>query len=178
MNYNIRSDMNKTNLPRVLRLSYMIMALLVSGCAVANVQDVSLVDSLASPAVVRENFSYYQGRMVQWGGVIVGISRGPSVTSLDILSYPLQNNGNPDERHTATGRFLIELPPSTATGSYQSGRYVSVVGTIKNEVISRIGQAEQRLPVLVDAHIHLWDRNRREEQRVRPVLGFGVGVRF
>jgi len=155
-----------------------VLLLPLSGCGGRNVQDISLVDSSASPDRVRENFSAYLDRTVQWGGLIVGVLSDQSPVLLDILSYPLDSYGNPDENYQATGRFFVELPPSLEPGVYGVGRFVTVVGSIEREMLVRTGEAGNRLPVLGRAGVYLWDSYRRERQQVRPVFSFGVGVRL
>jgi starvation-inducible outer membrane lipoprotein len=152
--------------------------LLLSGCAGPNVQDISLVDSSASPETVRGNLPAYKDRTVQWGGLIVGIVSDQSPILLDVLSYPLDDFGNPEESNTATGRFFVELPASFAPSEYRVGLFVTVVGSIKREIPVRTGEVENRLPVLGQVGIYLWDTHRRERQQVRPVFSFGLGVRL
>lgn len=154
------------------------LLLLLSGCAGRNVQDLSMVDSSATPDLVSKNFSAYQERTVQWGGLIVGLVADQSPVLLDILSYPLDGYGNPDESYSATGRFFVELPSSLEQRGYRVGRFVSVVGSIEREVLVTTGEVAKRLPVLGQAGIYLWDSRRRERQPVQPVFSFGLGVRL
>ena len=154
------------------------LLLLLSGCAGRNVQDVSLVDSSATPDLVSKNFSAYHERTVQWGGLIVGVVADQPPVLLDILSYPLDRYGNPDESYSATGRFFVELPASLEQMGYRAGRFVTVVGSIEREMLVRTGEASKRLPVLGQAGVYLWDSYRRERQQVRPVFSFGLGVRL
>ena len=165
---------------RIRIVTYLLAALLLllSGCAGRNVQDLSLVDSSATPDLVSENFSAYQERTVQWGGLIVGVVADQSPVLLDILSYPLDGYGNPDESYSASGRFFVELPPALDPVGYRVGRFVSVVGSIEREMLVTTGEAAKRLPVLGQAGIYLWDSRRRERQQVRPVFSFGLGVRL
>ena len=154
------------------------LLLLLSGCAGKNVQDLSMVDSSATPDLVSKNFSAYQERTVQWGGLIVGVVDDQSPVLLDILSYPLDSYGNPDESYSATGRFFVELPPGLDPVGYRVGRFVSVVGSIEREMLVATGEVAKRLPVLGRAGIYLWDSRRREGQQVRPVFSFGLGIRL
>ena len=163
---------------RMAVFSMVALLLLLSGCAGRNVQDISFVDSSAYPEMVRGNFTAYQGRTVQWGGLIVGVVSDRSPVLLDILSYPLDAYGNPEESYTATGRFFVELPASLEQGGYRVGRFVTVVGSIEREMVVQTGEAGNRLPVLGQAGIYLWDSYRRERQQVQPVFSFGLGVRL
>ena len=155
-----------------------VLLFLLPGCAGRNVQDISLVDSSASPEMVRGDYPAHQDRTVQWGGMIIGVLTDQSPVLLDILSYPLDSYGNPQESYTATGRFFVELPSALDQSSYRVGRFVTVVGSIEREMLVQAGVAGYRFPVLGQAGIYLWDSYRRERQQVRPVFSFGLGVRL
>ena len=166
-----------TNISRVVLLAGLIL-LLSAGCAGRNVLDVSMVDSSATPEMVRRNFTAYQGRTVQWGGLIVDVINNRSPVLMEILSYPLDRYGNPEESYTATGRFFVELSPGLGQDIFRVGRYITVVGSIVREMEVRAGEAGKRLPVLSLTGVHVWDSYRRERHQARPVFSFGLGVRL
>ena len=137
--------------------------------------DTSLVDSDVVPIQAIDGYQGLRGRTVQWGGLIIEISNKEKNTHLQVLSYPLRSDGNPDEYKSPTGRYLINYPEFLEPLEYAPGRYVTAVGTIESLAAEKIGESHQKLPVLKSGQIHLWSKNR---YRNSPSSRVGFGVRI
>lgn len=149
----------------------------LAGCAAMNPLDLARVDSFASPDQVRQDFARYQGRTVQWGGLIVNRLEEGATLQLEILSYPLHGDGNPDEYLQPTGLFLSRYTGDLDLAAYLPGRFVTVVGEI-GALSPADGEAKGRaLPLVTGSQLYLWGwRNRGDDFRPRTTFGFGLGL--
>lgn len=151
--------------------------LMLSGCVMTSVLDTSVVDSDVLPVNAIAGYQRLHGRTVQWGGLVVEVTNNKDETHLEILSYPLRSDGDPDEYKSPTGRFLVKYPEFLEPLDYAPGRYITVVGTIESLAAEKIGESIRKLPVLKGDQIHLWPKSRyRHQPASRVGFGFRIGL--
>src|SRR4051812_8154911 len=68
---------------------------LLSGCATSPKWDVGAVDKNLTPAKAVTDMAAARGRIVQWGGVIIGAQNLKDATQVEVLAYPLDKSGRP-----------------------------------------------------------------------------------
>ncbi|MBU0482160.1 MAG: Slp family lipoprotein [Proteobacteria bacterium] len=162
---------------RNLCRSVAVVLMLLAGCAVTGPLDTSMVDSDVLPVQAIDGYQGLRGRTVQWGGLIVEITNGEKVTRIQVLSYPLGSDGNPDEYQSPTGRFMIEYPEFLEPLDYAPGRYLTAVGIIESLAAEKIGESRRKLPVLKSGQVHLWPKHRyRNQPQTRVGFGFRIGL--
>ena len=134
-------------------LTLSIPAIIMTACAARNVLDVSWVDAYASPAQVRNAIEEYKDRTVQWGGLIVNVIKEETDTVFLVLSYPLHENGEPDDHLQPSGLFYFFYRGEKDISNYLPGRLLTVVGDITGE--RGHGDKEQVLPMVEGGQIYL-----------------------
>jgi outer membrane lipoprotein len=154
------------------------LLLLLAGCAALNPLDLSRVDASATPSQVRQDFERYRGRTVQWGGLIVNRSEDDATPRLEILSYPLHDDGSSADYLQPTGLFWFRCTGSTDLAAHQPGRFVTVVGEIGELSPAEGGAKSQPLPQVNGEQIYLWGWRSRDDYRPRAIFGFGLGMHF
>lgn len=167
------TPLKSTGLPLLL-----LLALLLTGCTARNPLDLNRVDSSASPSQVRQDVDRYRGRTVQWGGLIVNRSEAGTPPLLEILSYPLHNDGNPDEYLEPTGLFRFRYTGPLDLAGHQPGHFVTVVGEITELSPAEAEGKTQPLPQVTGDQLHLWGWRNRDDYRPRATFGFGLGMHF
>lgn len=161
-----------------LALLFPLLLVLLAGCAAHNPLDLTRVDSSVSPSQVRQNFASYQGRIVQWGGLIVNRNEDGAPILLEILSYPLLDDGNPDEYREPTGLFRFRYTGPKDPSTHRPGSFVTVVGEITEINSTCPGAKTQPLPQLTGDQLQLWGWRNRDDHQPRTTFGFGLGVHF
>lgn len=150
----------------------------LAGCGAHNPLDLSRVDATATPSQVRQDFEHYRGRTVQWGGLVVSRGEEEGAVLLEILSYPLRDDGNPDEYREPTGLFRFRYTGPADLAGHQPGRFVTVVGALTGLGSAEPAAKGQPLPQVSGDQAHLWSWRNREGNQPRATFGFGLGLHF
>lgn len=106
---------------------------------------------------VRKDFDSCKGKMVIWGGKIVGASNKREGTLIEVLQLPLDSSYRPKEVDTSEGRFLTMHPDYLDVAIYRQGREITVVGEIEGLKTFPLGEIEYRYPYIKAKKIHLWE---------------------
>jgi len=114
-----------------------------------------------TPASVLEKNA--TGKQVRWGGVIISVSPSLAETCFEILSRPLDNEGEPRPVDATEGRFVACASQFYDPAAYPNGRHLTVKGTVQTSVTCKIGDYERRCPQVKIEALHLWAK--REYQR-------------
>lgn len=97
------------------------------------------------------------GEQVRWGGKIVSVQPMERETCLEILSSELNRSARPVEADTAhQGRFIACKPGFLDPAAFESGREVTVVGSIDRVETRKIGEYDYRYPMLDAETVYLW----------------------
>ncbi|MDQ2696055.1 MAG: Slp family lipoprotein, partial [Pseudomonadota bacterium] len=112
----------------------LILGLVLGGCAAPSAvlrqppaQNISLADA-------RADAESHQGVAVRWGGMLLSTASEPAATWLEILEYPLDEDGRPQVTQTAGGRFLARTGEALNTAAYPPGSQITVAGPLAGTV--------------------------------------------
>lgn len=98
------------------------------------------------------------GKRVKWGGIIISVAPGQKETCLEILSRPLDSDGEPLAVDATEGRFIACSPPLNDPAALPLGRRLTVAGTVQSPVACKIGNYEGRCPRVDIEALHLWPK--------------------
>lgn len=152
-------------------------ALLLGACAGAPKFDTQGVDPGLAPRQAADLGSAAVGRRVQWGGAVVAVDNLERRTRLEVLAYPLDSRGRPQEDAAPRGRFLLLREGYLEPVDYAPGRLITAVGTVTGIEQGQVGEAPYAYPVLEADQLHLWPPAARY-RRQNPQFHFGIGVIF
>lgn len=158
---------------RVILLS-LLGAVLVS-CATAPTFDTAGVDKTVTPASAVAEIGAVRGQKVQWGGAILASDNLAQTTQLEVLGYPLEDNGRPITTVAAQRRFLVLYDGYLETADYTAGRLLTVVGQVTEVRKGKVGQADYQYPVVSAQQLYLWPQESDYYYR-EPAVHFGIGV--
>jgi outer membrane lipoprotein len=112
---------------------------------------VKFVDLQKSPA-------NYIGRVVMFGGIVLGAKRTEHETEIEILELPVGPDGPLTEnRLRSTGRFIAVRSAFVDPATLPSGTPVSIVGAVTGSTTKPLDDSEYTYPVLEAKHIVNWN---------------------
>jgi outer membrane lipoprotein len=103
------------------------------------------------------------GRQVRWGGSIIAVVNLERSTQIEVLSRPLDGDGEPRPAADGLGRFIAELPGFVDPAEYPKDRLLTVVGPITGVIKRDVGEYPYPYPVVAATSRYLWP-----EQTVVP----------
>ena len=151
-----------------------LLVLTLAACA-SNPLKLDGVNQSVNPTMVSAT-SHYTGVRVAWGGLIVKTTPLPQTTQVEVLAYPIDNFGQPDQKAGSQGRFLILYKGFLEPTDYTPGRWISVVGTVGPSQPGKVGEASYNFPVIVPEQLHLWPASTGSNSQT--FFHFGVGVQI
>lgn len=119
----------------------------------------------------------YQGQTALWGGLIISSRNLKDSSEIEVLSYPLDEQGEPNRAGSAQGRFLIKHDGYLETAQYAAGRWLSVLGTVQGPEQGKVGSADYRFAVIRSRQLHLWpETSQSNDNNTRFHFGIGIGI--
>ena len=115
------------------------------------------------------------GRQVAWGGIIVDAKNLADRTRLEVLAFPLDADGYPDEGESPGGRFIADFFGFLDPVDHAPGRRVTIRGTIGRIESGRVGEASYDFPVVETVEVKLWPQT-GDGSLWPPQLHIGIGV--
>lgn len=158
-----------------IRLATLLGVLFLAACAQLPKFDITGVDKSLLPTHVASDIGNLKGKAVMWGGTILSGKNLKDSTRLEILAYPLDNDGWPERDQKPLGRFILSQKGYLETADYGKGRVVTVVGTITGTERGKVGETPYTYPVIEVRQLHLWNQ---VDQKGDTRFHFGVGVMF
>jgi outer membrane lipoprotein len=110
---------------------------------------VSLKQALSNEAV---------GSRVRWGGMIVSVAPLKTESCFEILSRPLDSDGEPKQTDQTEGRFIACGAGFYDPAAYPAGREITFVGSVQAPAACKIGTYEFSCPRLAIESLHLWPK--------------------
>lgn len=153
-------------------ITLLLAAPLFGGCATRF--DIGAAEQRITPQQAANNIGLVQNKTIAWGGIIVASKNLASQTQLEVLSYPLDENGRPQQEVKAGGRFIALHPGYLELANYAAGRFVTMTGTASETRAGSVGEAHYVYPLLAIKTLFLWPTP--EEEAAKPQFHFGVGV--
>ncbi len=116
-----------------------------------------------------------KGQRLTWGGSVIRVKNLQDRTLVEIMAYPLDNEGRPRTGQKSQGRFIADYKGFLEPAEYPVGRLVTVTGSVLGYMDGKVGEADYRYPVLQADEIRVWE-NRQSGGWNRPAVSVGVGV--
>lgn len=96
------------------------------------------------------------GSRVRWGGKIIDTRPGREETCIEILARDLDDRARPRPGDADEGRFLACRDGFRDPAVFDSGRAITVIGTLENFVEGRIGEFRYVYPRVAADTLFLW----------------------
>jgi len=157
-----------------VRCLTLMFLLLLSACS-TTVQRPVMGERDVTPRMALQDPDSLQSKVLEWGGAIVESRNLPDTTELQILAYPLTKNGRPDLDESPTGRFIAVAKGYLEPADYQTGRQVTLSGTLDGIRKGKVGEADYLFPVLRLNELMLWPQPSGSTPRTGVHFGFGAG---
>ncbi|WP_017445313.1 Slp family lipoprotein [Gayadomonas joobiniege] len=114
-----------------------------------------------------QNVNAVQGKQARWGGEIVAVKNGKDTTMLELIYFKNYASSKPIPSDDSLGRFRVYINKFVEPGIYKKGRLVSALGKIKGLESTKIGERDIKLPVLEQATIYLWPKEKDNKWKSR-----------
>lgn len=161
---------------KTLRLTVPLLGLLLlSACADLPKFDTSQVDKSLLPTHVSSDLPTTRGKTVMWGGTILSSKNLKDATRLEVLAYPLDEDGWPQREQKPLGRFMLTQKGYLETADYAQGRVITVIGIVTGTQQGKIGDTAYTYPLIQAQQLHLW---RKGDRKSNTGVHFGIGVIF
>lgn len=132
--------------------------MLLAGCATTVPEAIRTAPSSdISVAKARADAKAYIGQRVRWGGTVARVENHEASTDLEIVARELDRLGRPQNIDSSFGRFIARVTGFLDPVVYSEGRYVTIAGTITEEIIGRIGEHTYRYPLVNADSAYLWE---------------------
>ena len=105
---------------------------------------------------VQRDADAYRGQRVRWGGSIIAVRNLPHSTEIEVLSRPLDNDGEPRADADGAGRFIGRVPGFIDPAEYVKNRLLTVAGLIDGVETRDVGEYPYRYPVIAVSSRYLW----------------------
>jgi len=126
------------------------------------------IDEIPSLDAVRLNIDTYIDRRVRWGGVIANVINEKDTTVMEIVDFPLNKKGRPQETDLTQGRFLARFKGFLDPVVNAKGREITIVGTINKSSKGFINQFEYTYPEILVDSFRLWQIEKQIEYIYEP----------
>lgn len=152
-----------------------LLLFLLAGCASKPPMDLSNIDFGITPQTVRATPDTV-GRSVLWGGLILSSRNLKDSTLLEVLSYPVDQQGRIQRNAEPMGRFHAYYPGYLETAEYRANRWLTLTGTVRGIESGVVGNTSYLFPVLDVQQLYVWSEQALQDNS--PQLHFGIGVIF
>lgn len=136
------------------------LALLLAACASVPESVRGPTDPSITLASVRGNESMINGQLVRWGGLVARVQNKDNQSWIEIVEQPLNSWGRPVGGNQTGGRFLAVFGGFLDPLIFQTGREITVVGSLQPTVEGKIDDQPYKFPVLSGSGYHLWEPRR------------------
>lgn len=154
-------------------LLFAIASILITACAT----DSALHRDQPNPAQLSADPDQApRGAILQWGGEIIEVENFKDKTRLEILAYPLKDNGEPRTGKKPLGRFLADNNGYLEPREYLPGRRLTVSGILLGFKDGKVGDALYRYPALQVDSLTLWPEESAPLLERQPRVNVGIGV--
>ena len=149
--------------------SAVLLAFLAAGCATIP----EPIDGEFTPLSPEQSEDRHVGERVRWGGSIVDTRPGRQETCIEILAKELDERARPHSGDTDQGRFLACREGFEDPAVFESGRDITVVGTLRDFVEGNIGDFRYVYPRVEADTLFLWGEDRPVHYSRDPFWYYG-----
>lgn len=96
------------------------------------------------------------GQRVRWGGDIARVTPGRERTCFEVVGRPLTREARPRAGDETDGRFITCAPGFYDPTVYEHGRQLTVIGTLEEAEVGKIGDFEYHYPRIAGEKLYLW----------------------
>jgi outer membrane lipoprotein len=107
-------------------------------------------------AEVQQAPDQFIGAWVRWGGTIIGVANLENRTQIEVLSRPLDGEGEPRPDAAGQGRFIAEVPGFVDPADYRADRLLTIFGQVTGLVTRDVGEYPYPYPVVAASSRYLW----------------------
>lgn len=156
-----------------------LLVVMMTGCAVVpdTIKVPEGTELITYTQAVTES-NAVMGKPARWGGLIVGVENKPDETYIELVHFPLSDNGKPDKKAQTVGRFKVLVEGFVDPVSFESGRLATFVGSLVEPTAGMVGEQPYLYPTLKADDYHMW-RNRStydvSSMSMGPGWGWGGG---
>jgi len=151
------------------------LCLLLPACSGSMQSRPVMGDRAITPQLAVQEITKLGALVVEWGGVIVETHNLETSSEIQIIAYPLQDNGKPDLDEPPGGRFIAVSPDYVESADYRKGRSITLSGALLGIRQGKVGLADYEFPLLQPNEMQLWPLPSKSESSSRWHFGFGVG---
>ena len=149
----------RTARPQAARTASLALALTLGQSGCASQVPKAIRTAPAAPvtvAQVQQAPTALQGRQVRWGGRIVDTLNLPATTEIEVLSRPLDEEGQPRADSAGEGRFIARIRGFADPMEYAKDRELTVAGPILGVETRKVGDYPYAYPVVEAQTRYLW----------------------
>lgn len=154
-------------------MRYLILLLMLAGCASTPKFDITQVDQSLTPQAVIAEPLESRGKFVLWGGTILDTRNLEDSTQIELLAYPLNSSQRPIQASKPLGRFIIRQAGFLEPATYAQGRLLTVLGSVGDSQLGKVGEASYSYPVILADKLQLWSP---ESEGSKSTFHFGIGI--
>lgn len=148
-----------------IRISLILLffVLLATGCtpAISRSTRAQVAEDIGFKKVLGDPEAF-EGKLVLWGGVIIGTKNQKEGTLIEVLQKPTNTEGKPKDVDYSDGRFLALYDGFLDAAIYSRGREVTVAGEVKGKKVLPLGEIEYTYPLISIKEVHLWPAKSKE----------------
>ena len=133
----------------------LLSTLLISGCFKPPAR---LAGTFRQISVAEAQRGALSGQRVRWGGLIVTTTLAKEETCFEILARPLNSEARPRRTDESEGRFIACARGFYDPAVYSKGRELTVVGTLQQPEVRKIGEHEYQYPKVAAETVYLWPK--------------------
>ncbi len=135
----------------------LLASLFLGGCTSDPLREVDVSDVTITQAAQMPDAN--RGKLVRWGGTILGITNEEDHSLVEILGKPLASFSEPDDRRVSTGRFMAKIPGFVDPAEYREPNRLTVVGSLGGVTKGKVGDYSYTYPVVEVRQRKLWAGN-------------------
>ncbi len=153
----------------------LLLCLLLVACSGSMPSRPIMGDRSISPQAAAEEITRTESLVIEWGGVIVETQNLEASSEIQIIAYPLRDNGKPDLDEPPIGRFIAINQGYLEYADYRKGRTITLSGSVAGIRQGKVGEADYSFPLLEPVEMQLWPLETASESQSRWRFGIGVG---
>jgi len=141
-------------------LVFIVTALLVLSACSSKIPPNIREAPLNAPGIsqVRADPGAFVNNRIRWGGAILSLDHTADKSRLNIVTFPLNDDGKPVAKAGSPGRFIAEIDGFLEPTVYSKDRDITIVGILQGIETQRVGGFDYDYPVVAVDEFYLWPK--------------------